>query len=216
MNTPPLNQRPLVDENVRSHYRSLVQRYGDSHEAAQYSSRESQEARFAVLAEVGDLQQQRVLDFGCGCGQLAGFLNSRGVRCYYTGVDVVDEFFSIAGQKFPEHRFGPWADFESERFDYAVVSGVFNNRVEDNQKFFESTIELLLKKVDKGIAFNLMSHYVDFEDPGLWYTHPEDVFSYLKRLTPFVTLRHDYLVKSGTPAFEYTVYAYCQGYKAFR
>ncbi len=215
MNASSPDQIPTVDESVRSHYRSLVQLHGDTHEAAQYSSRESQEARFSVLAGVGDLQQQRLLDFGCGFGQLAGYLGARAVDCRYTGVDVVDEFFPFARQKYPMHRFGQWTDFETERFDYAIVSGVFNNRMADNQRFFESTVELLLKKVDKGIAFNLMSRYVDFEDPGLWYTRPEDVFSFMKRLTPFVTLRHDYVVKPGSVAFEYTLYAYHHGKEAF-
>ncbi len=217
MNPSRLLERPsiAVDATVQSHYRALVQKHGDSHVSAQYSSRESQEARFAVLTSIGELSGQRLLDFGCGCGQLAEYLSVRGVRCHYTGVDVVEEFFDICRQKFSQHRFGTWADFEAERFDYAIVSGVFNNRIADNQEFFESTIATLFQRVDKGIAFNLMSRYVDFEDTCLWYTSPELVFGYLKSLTPFVTLRHDYVVKPGGVAFEYTVYAYRNALEAY-
>jgi SAM-dependent methyltransferase len=216
MNKRKTTCRPPIDESVRAHYRALVQQNGDSHVSAQYSSRESQEARFSVLVDVGDLDGQRVLDFGCGCAHLSEYLAARSIRCSYTGVDIVEEFFPIARKKFPDHRFGTWDDFASERFDYAFVSGVFNNRIHDNKYFFESTVALLLQKVEKGIAFNLMSSYVDFEDPHLWYTNPECVFKYMKTLTPFVDLRHDYVVKSGSVPFEYTVYAYKNGLEAFR
>jgi SAM-dependent methyltransferase len=197
-----------MNESLRRHYRQLLRSHGDSHEAAQYSSRASQEARYEVLSAIGNLQGTSVLDFGCGTGHLATFLAQRGVDCRYTGVDIVEEFFPFARAKHPTHRFGIWDDFADETFDYAFVSGVFNNRMDDNEGFFRTTVERLFARVRTGLAFNLMSRYVDFEDPGLWYAQPEAVFAFIKTLTPYVTLRNDYVVKELAVPFEFVVYAY--------
>lgn len=204
-----------MKDTLRSHYQRLLQSHGDSHEAAQYSSRASQEARYEILAQIGDLRGASILDFGCGSGHLATFLKERGIDCRYTGVDIVEDFFPYARAKHPEHRFGIWDDFAAESFDYVLVSGVFNNRVDDNEAFFRSSVERLFARVVKGLAFNLMSSYVDYQDAGLWYAQPEQVFGFVKTLTPYATLRNDYVVKDTRVPFEFVVYAYKAPVKAW-
>lgn len=194
--------------DVRAHYRRLIQTHGDTHEAAQYSSRESQESRFRVLTEIADLNGAKVLDFGCGTAHLATFLKEKGISCSYVGVDFVTEFFDFARAKHPEHCFGTWDELKDEEFDYAIVSGVFNNKTDNNEHFYKETVRDIFARVRKGFAFNMMSAYVDYFDEGLYYAKPEDVFAYVKSLTPYVTLRNDYLVKQGSIPFEFSIYAY--------
>lgn len=208
MNASRPSDAATSPERIADHYRRLLLTHGDSHEAAQYSSRASQEARYAVLCEVGDLRGASVLDFGCGTGHLATYLKQQGIDCRYTGVDIVAEFFEPARAKHPEHRFGPWQAFAAERFDYVLVSGVFNNRMDDNEGFFRDTARRLFEQADRALAFNLMCDYVDFRDPDLWYVKPEAVFGWMKALTPFVTLRNDYVVKDVPVPFEFAVYAH--------
>jgi SAM-dependent methyltransferase len=197
-----------MSSDVQAHYRTLIQTHGDTHEAAQYSSRESQEARFRVLTEIANLEGAKIMDFGCGTAHLATYLKEKGVRCDYVGIDFVTEFFDFARGKHPEHRFGIWSDFDGEDFDYAFVSGVFNNLTDDNESFYKRTVKDIFARVRKGFAFNMMSTYVDYYDEGLYYVRPEDVFGYMKTLTPFVTLRNDYQVKPGSIPFEFSIYAY--------
>lgn len=194
--------------DVQAHYRKLLETHGDSHEAAQYSSKESQEARFGVLTAIADLQGAKILDFGCGTAHLATYLKEHGVDCEYVGVDFVTEFFDYALRKHPNHRFGTWDDLKGETFDYAFVSGVFNNKTESNESFYKETVKDIFARVRKGFAFNMMSTYVDYFDEGLYYVQPESVFAYMKSLTPFVALRNDYQVKPGSIPFEFTIYAY--------
>ena len=55
----------------------------------------------------------------------------------------------------------------------------------------------------------MMSTYVDYKDEVLFYESPEDAFTYVKKeITPFVTLRHNYLVKENSIPFEFIIYAY--------
>jgi cyclopropane fatty-acyl-phospholipid synthase-like methyltransferase len=197
-----------MQTDLITHYRQLLHAHGDTFEAAQYSSRASQEARYAVLTELPGLQGSRVLDFGCGTGHLATYLAQRGIGCHYTGIDIVDDFFPHARAKHPQHRFGQWADFEGERFDHVFVSGVFNNRMPDNLGFFTDTTRRLFERCDVALSFNLMSTHVDYQDPGLWYVAPEEVFSLMKGLTPYISLLNDYVVKDTAVPFEFAVRAW--------
>jgi len=198
-----------MPDRIAAHYRSLLKQHGDRAEAAQYSSRESQERRFEQLIRIGPLQGCRVLDFGCGTAHLATYLHERGIAVHYTGVDIVDEFLDVARNKHPGHRFGRFEQFESERFDYTFASGVFNNRRRDNRKFYQHWVRMLFEVCERGLAFNMMSAYVDYRDDGLFYEQPERAFRFVKRnVTPFVTLLHDYEVKPGVIPFEFVVQAH--------
>lgn len=197
-----------MTSNLAEHYRSLVKRYGDSHETAQYSSRESQMRRFAALARVGNLRNKRVLDFGCGTATFAEYLSTIGqTPSLYHGVDVVEEFFDIARVKVPGGVFSTPEALGDARFDYAFVSGVFNNKTHDNTLFWKETLKSLFARCDCAVAFNMMSTYVDYMDTDLFYEDPCRVLDFVKReVTSYVSLHHDYAVKSGSIPFEFAVF----------
>lgn len=198
-----------MNRRIEEHYRALVRDHGDSHLAAQYSSRESQMRRFASLARIGDVSGRSVLDFGCGTAALWQYFASRATRpALYRGVDIVEDLLDVAAQNCPSGRFTTPDGLGDERFDYVFVSGVFNNRRAGNRRFWQSTVADLFARTDLGLAFNLMSTYVDYRDDALFYERPERVFTFVKEhLTPYVTLHHDYLVKDGSVPFEFTVLA---------
>lgn len=197
---------------IREHYRQLLAEHGDSPQAAQYSCRTSQNRRFELLAGIGNLNQQRIFDFGCGTGHLGSYLLSQGIEFEYNGTDIVEEFLGLCRQKFPQGTFKNFAAMSQLKFDYIFVSGVFNNLIDDNTHFYQDTVRQLFSMCNKGLSFNMMSAYVDYKDDGLFYEYPEHVFSFLKReVTPFVTIRNDYEVKPGVVPFDFTVYAYRSG-----
>ena len=195
--------------NLATHYQQLLEQYGDSPEASQWSSRESQEKRFEILTQIGDLQGCDILDFGCGTGHLATYLAQQGVDIQYTGVDIVDELLTVGQQKYPHCKFCKLEEILDHQFDYVMISGVFNNKIEDNQKFYQDTLKQCFSIARKGVAFNLLSHYVEYYNDELFYERPESVFQYIKEnISPYVTIRHDYQVKSGVIPFEFTGYIY--------
>lgn len=199
-----------MTSSINNHYRALLKTHGDSAEAAQYSSRESQFRRFAALARIADLRGKRVLDFGCGTASFAEYLFSIGqTPAFYCGVDIVDEFFEHARIKVPSGQFYRPEALGNERFDYAFVSGVFNNRRRGNRKFWQETVKSLFDRCDRAVAFNLMSTFVDYRDPSLFYENPARAFTFVKsEVTPYVTLSHDYLPKSGSIPFEFVIFAF--------
>lgn len=199
-------------DDIGTHYRRLLAEHGDSPQAVQYSCIQSQERRFELLADIGDLRNKRILDFGCGTGQLGSYLERNGIEIEYFGTDIVQEFLTLCRSKFPKGRFEEFSRLSQMNFDYIFIGGVFNNKMANNQAFYQETIRKLFPMCRLGISFNMMSAYVDYQDSALFYEYPENVFGFIKRdITPFVTLRNDYEVKPGVVPFDFTVYAYRSG-----
>ena len=201
-------------EALSNHYSELVKRHGDAPESAQYADRETQERRMEVLSEIGVARDSKVLDFGCGTGQLLSFLQrSLGFEGEYVGYDISPKAIELARSTHPAGRFEVRNILEQpaeEKFDYVLVSGVFNNRISDNRTFFEAISRRLMEQAEVGYAFNMLSRFVDYFDDGLYYEDPLHAFRFCKeQLSPLVTLRHDYAVRPGSIPFEFSIYVHC-------
>ena len=198
-------------QRLGGEYSELLREHGDVPAAVRWRDRATQERRFTVLAEVGDLSRAKVLDFGCGTGHLLGHLRATlGFQGEYVGYDLSAAMIAAARNKFSDARFecrDILAAPITEDFDYVLVSGTFNVRVSDNWRLMTELLEALYPRVRMALAFNLISAYVDYRDEGLWYASPERVFRYCKeQISPCVALRHDYLMKEGVLPYEFTVY----------
>jgi SAM-dependent methyltransferase len=202
--------------DLKQHYTRLFREWGDSPQTAQWSDRATQERRMEVLSEVGDLQGSKVLDFGCGTGHLFEFLKQRlKFKGEYVGYDISSEIISFAKNKYPGGRFETrdvLAQGLNEKFDYVLINGVFNNRILDNWNLLTTILKTVYVYATTAISFNLLSTYVDYSQPDLYYEKPERIFAFCKKeLSPCVTLRHDYLVKPGIIPFEFTLYVFRTG-----
>lgn len=200
-------------ELLREHYRKRVSIYGDSAQATQWPSKRAQERRFRILAGIADLSKSKVLDFGCGTGHLFDYLRREAAfEGEYVGIDICPDMIELAQSKFRQCRFEVRDIFKEgleESFDYIFISGIFNNKVPQNERMMKDTLSCLFERTEKGLAFNALSTYVDFFDQDFYYANPDEVFKYCKEnLSPLVALRHDYYSKPGTVPFEFTVYVF--------
>ena len=205
----PLRTRDL--EHIDRHFSALAVDYGHTPAGAQWSDAETQRTRFARLVEIADVAAATILDLGCGTGALLDYLVEEcHFRGRYVGYDLSEPALAVARARRPTARFER-VDVLSARlqetFDYVLMSGVFNIRVSDNWELFTSVLTAIWPYVDRGLAFNLLSLYVDWMEDDLWYADPAVVFAFCKeRLSPAVTLRHDYETRPGTVPYEFTVY----------
>ena len=198
---------------LAKHYGELVKKHGDGAESAQYADRATQERRMEVLCEIGVTKTSKVLDFGCGTGQMLSLLQrTMGFEGEYVGYDISPEAIEFAQNAHPKGRFevrNILEDEPTEDFDYVLVSGVYNNAMSDNRGFFEAASKQLMKRARMGYSFNMLSQFVDYFDDGLYYEDPMSAFQFCKeQLSPLVTLRHDYAVRPGAIPFEFTIYVH--------
>lgn len=164
--------------------------------------------RFDALLGVGNMAGKSVLDVGCGVG---GFYRHAmqlvdPIKMDYTGIDLVPGLIDQAKLRSPGVRFvvGDFLETDVPRYDYVVANGTFNalHIHGDNMKFLMAALKKGLDIAHRGVAFTLMSHYVDYRDDHLYYFDPTKVFGFCKTLTPRVVLRHD------LPLYEFVIYLY--------
>jgi hypothetical protein len=90
-------------------------------------------------------------------------------------------------------------------FDYALISGVFNNRIPDPTSFLRELTRSAFNHCQKGLAFNFISTHVNFEDAAMAYHDPLDVLEFcIRELSPSVTLHHHY-ARCDVAVFVYRV-----------
>jgi len=166
---------------------------------------EDQHLRFDVLATIGDLRGKKICDVGCGFGDLLPFLENRFTRIEYTGIDLVASLVEEARRRHAGKRFlclDILEDPFDERFDYFLLSGALSFRITDNMAHTQAMMRRMFDLCDEGVGVNFLSSYVNFEREHNYHHRPEELFSFSKTLTNWVSLRHDY------PLWEFTIFLY--------
>ena len=172
-----------------------LRHHGDAPQAVRWTPR-GQQARYEAFLELcGDLAGKTLLDFGCGKGDLYGFLRERGVACRYTGVDIHPELVSLAQAKHPEVQFLA-RDVEEEplgrTFDVVVACGVFNLRVGGIQQTVESVLPLLLGSAREALHANFLTARAPRHDVELHYVDPAWLLGFAREhLSPTAEVRED-------------------------
>ncbi len=196
---------------MAAHYSALAKQHGDSPKAAQWRGSHSQERRFQILFEVGDLRTARILDFGCGTGAMYASLRRQlDFAGEYVGCDISEGMLKIARAKFPGVRFETvdiFADPPPETFDYVFASGTFNNDHADAWEFLLAAVPRLFARARVALAFNALSADARRRVAELIYVDPVELYEFARReVTPFVALRHDYRIEDEAEPEDFTLY----------
>ena len=197
-----ITQRNLI------YYNSLYSKFDNDLKSLGWS-KDRQFARFKSLVEGIDLDNKRILDIGCGFGDLFSFLYSNySIHFDYVGIDLMEEFISKARLKHKKStHLSPEfyvADFLShhfeERFDFIFASGIFNiNHGESTMPYHDAILEKAYSLCNVGLSFNYLSSNVDFRDESVYYSDPFRILS-----THFKYSRN-LIFKNNFCPYEYTI-----------
>lgn len=187
----------IIDRLTIHHYhKDRILAYGEgSARALGWKTKEGQQARFEVLAQIGDMNNRSVLDAGCGYGDLCVFLNQRFSGLRYIGVDVEDSFSDHAvrhNSHTGETAFfaGDVAKAELPFTDYILASGLFNYP-NTNPEYLFKTITKLFHNCRIGFGFNLLSKAGHTN--GLLVSHePKEIEAFCRTLSSHVVLKEGY------------------------
>lgn len=203
----------MNSEAIVKHYQELYHKHGNAPESVQWADKETQYQRFEILSKIST-SIGSVLDVGCGLGDFYKYLKSTGFSGEYLGIDNVPEFVQVCIALFGSDENAKASLLHLDGglplgYDYVFGSGIFNNKRSDNFEFMKSTIADMISVAKKGVAFNALSIYVDYEAEDLYYSDPLVVFDYLKReVGVHPVLKHDYILSENRFPYEYTMYVY--------
>ena len=184
-------------------YQKTFKKYGTDPKALQWRNGKSAEVRYHNLIAGIDFEKKKVLDIGCGFGDIIPFIEAKTKDFKYLGIDIVPEFIKEAKKKHPEHSFlvGDWMEL-IKRHDIVLCSGVLNNKVKaDQYEYRKEAISLMYKNAEEVLAFNMAGSSPQPRNKKkykVYYADSLKILKYCLDLTRKIIFRHQYNKKCFT------------------
>jgi hypothetical protein len=205
------HELPDALAGVEALYTANLAEHGTTSASVGWPDADAQLLRFDKLAYVIEVlapqDEITVNDWGCGYGAMFRYLDERpDVRLGgYAGYDISADMLDAA-QTYVDDARARWIQnaHVTEAADFTFVSGTFNVRMDAGDEAWRSYIEKTLLELaarsQRGLAFNLLTTYVDWRKDDLFYADPAHFFAFCREnLSRYVTLLHDY------PLYEWTI-----------
>lgn len=212
MTPPVLDPEDLL--NVVKRYQQRIAEHGTTFASLNSGSEAKQNIRHEVHASALRGAKPSILEIGCGIGDFYKYLARHQRACSYFGYDIVPEYINHCRGLYPEASFEQRNIFQAGIdgiYDTVVMSQVLNNRYQrsDNIQVMKCALELGFEHTRVSVSVDMISSYVDFQNPELFYYSPEDIFRLAKSISPRVLLRHDYR------AFEFCIQLFHDGVEGY-
>ena len=201
-----MSEVPGLDQ-VKSYFGKRIEEHGASPRGVDWNSDESQNTRFDQLLKIVEMSSFSILDYGCGYGALADYIEQKGFHADYFGFDILESAIAIARQS-QNGRLNRTFFTDKDELpicDYVVASGVFNVRGEQSfetwTKYVVDSLQRFNDLSRKGFASNFLTKYSDADKmrADLYYADPLYLFDYCKRnFSKNVALLHDYRIYDFT------------------
>jgi SAM-dependent methyltransferase len=182
---------------VVERYQRRIAEHGPTFASLNSGNEEKQKLRHSVHASALLGATPSILEVGCGLGDFYKYLQAQNRDCAYHGYDIVPEYVAECRRIYPRAKFelrNIFADGIDGTYDTVVMSQVLNNRYQksDNMQVMQRALEMSFQHSRVSVSVDMLSTYVDFHNPDLFYYPPEEIFRIAKAIAPRVLIRHDY------------------------
>lgn len=186
---------PLGKKELLYFYNRHLKNFGDAPQAVRWTPK-GQRRRYETLLKIaGDFSGKKILDFGCGKGDLNEFIKKRDISINYCGIDVNENLIKLAKSKYPETEFiaVDLEESEFERvFDVIFICGVFNLRIAGIEESMKNVLKKLFRLCNEALHVNLLSYYIAQRNVELFYVKPEEIMKFaITELSRSVTLMYE-------------------------
>jgi SAM-dependent methyltransferase len=192
-------------------YSDNFKEFGYDAKSVGWGTKEKQYLRFSKLMQVVVDKNTKftINELGCGYGELIKFLQSYKFNFNkYYGYDISQEMLAGFKAYIPDNNYELFlSPLIKTHADYTIASGIFNVKFNSDDLLWENHIKNTLQNMFEmskiGMAFNLLTTYVDFRRENLYYADPVFYFDFCKKhFSRKVNLIHDY------DLFEWTIHVY--------
>ena len=186
----------------------LINKSSDEHLAVG-QSKISHEKRFLKILDLGNFQNSKILDVGCGLGAFYAFLKEKQIMIDYTGYDINEKMLEGAKANYPEiaERFKHIDIIDTaieNEFDYSISVGPLNLNM-DEKTNYEMTFKLLdnlFKCSKKGFALSMTSILSRKKNEATFYYDPKMIIEHISKYCNNYRIDHSYL------PHDFTVFCY--------
>ena len=158
--------------------------------------KQSQQLRFNVFTDINNLDQGKILDLGCGTGDLKFFFQKKKLRINYTGLENNESMINVLKKKkikYIKLSIFDLKKIKSNLYDFIFMSGALNIPVENQEDKISQLIKNSFRIAKKAVALNFLSIYSNKINKNEFYADPVKIFNLSKKICKNVVLRHDYL-----------------------
>jgi SAM-dependent methyltransferase len=183
------------DRRIAAYYDARVDEFGHDPRAVDASSQASLDVRYRSLSAVADLSGKRVLEVGCGFGDLGAYIAARHEGVRYRGVDLSPRMVEEG------RRAHPGLDLEvgnvlalppRQDYDIVLAQGIFYLLREDPEARVRELVTQMFALASEAVALTAMSTWAAEPDPDEYQLDPALAVAIGRSLTKAVVLRHDY------------------------
>jgi len=160
------------------YYEKLREKFRTKREIVGWGSKKSQQMRFNVIKNyIKENNCKNLLDIGCGRGDLVNYLNKNQIKIKYIGLDINHNFIQIAKKRNPKNffRVGNFLNTKIKSFDLIFISGIFNLKMKNHEKFMKTFIKKAFKKTKKILIFNCLSANAKIKKKLHYYINPFEI-----------------------------------------
>jgi SAM-dependent methyltransferase len=182
-------------------YDARVTSFGMSPSSVGWKDFAQQKLRFDILTSDIDLNHKKIMDIGCGFGDLINYLISKGIILEeYIGVEVSKKMLEIAKKNTIAQRNTKYVNANVFKdpmditVDIAIMSGLLNLRQSTNSssEILQSFLLKVRPLVTEGLIFNLLTDEVDFEQPHHLHYNPSTTQLIVQNFFKDVSIKKDY------------------------
>jgi SAM-dependent methyltransferase len=182
-------------------YDARVTSFGMSPSSVGWKNFAQQKLRFDILTSDIDLNHKKIMDIGCGFGDLINYLISKGIILEeYIGVEVSKKMLEIAKKNTIAQRNTKYVNANVFKdpmditVDIAIMSGLLNLRQSTNSssEILQSFLLKVRPLVTEGLIFNLLTDEVDFEQPHHLHYNPSTTQLIVQNFFKDVSIKKDY------------------------
>lgn len=192
-----------IDREAVKRYNKRLKQFGQRARTLGWDTRENQWERFQNATSLINLEGKKILDIGCGFGDLLKFIKEKKIRnSSYWGIDINKELLRIARENHPEAIFRDCNilldPLKKEAVDVVFALGILNFNLKGRFNNYDYAMELVKRAFSlckEVLIVDMLSSYRDKNYPKedfVFYYSPEKMFKFTKTLTSNVVLKHDY------------------------
>ncbi|GAB6888650.1 class I SAM-dependent methyltransferase [Desulfothermus okinawensis JCM 13304] len=200
---------------IIEHYEKCLFKFGPNYRGMDWPNQKDLNVRFQVMWELIKTCNDKkvtILDIGCGVGLFLDFLKQKNIvkTIEYIGLDISRHMIEHARKRHPGFLFiqkDILKDNTELKANYVIMNGLLTEKIDlsfdEMRKYAKRLIKKAFSIARDGIAFNVMSPFVDWFRNDLFYWSLDDICSFIvKECTRNFIIRHDYGL------YEYTLYLY--------